>query len=1019
MDNISRFPSRDREGALFWEAVMRSAKRVSSGGAGFHPADRASALSRISSGPAAEGCGNTRLRLLGSHRRHRQFARWLPYCLLGVAFGTPAFLTAQTDEFPSKPFPRIETEMHSAVIRRIAVDTGEHFVVTASDDKTARVWDLRNGNLLRILRPPQGDGDVGKLYAVAISPDGATVVLGGYTRASGTTIWLFDRASGNLIRQINGFPDVVQHLSYSQNGRYLAAGLGSNGIRIYRTSDYQEAARDTQYEDGVYWVDFDRTGRLVTASYDGSVRLYASDFRLLQKKQAPGGKRPFSGRFSPDASKVAVGFADSTAVNVLSGQDLSLLYAPNTTQVTSGSLSTIAWSRVGQLLYGAGTYGQPLSRVLRWTNAGQGPVRLWPVTPSTIMDLTALSDSRLAFGSQDPAVGVLNSDGQMAWRHTQESLDLRRTELGLRLSPAGDIVVFGRWNLDTRDTLIQRKAHFSIPDRKFRFDPPDDASLQPARTTGLNIADWKDTEKPTLNGRALDLYAHEMSRSLAISANADSFLLGTEFWLRLFDRQGKQRWNTAVPSAAWDVNLTQDGRYAVGALGDGTIRWYEAATGKEVLAVFVHKDGQRWVAWTPDGFYDASPGGDSLFGYHLNQGANQAGEFVKVDQVRDLFYRQDLIAHRLKPDGAQAIQAALKNVPDIRTVLAGGLPPELELVSQSQSESQGEFDLQFRVKSARGGTGRVVYRVDGAEIEGREPGILLPGSVTQNHHFDLSPGRHEVAVTVFNAKNQVESRSIASIVNVTAPTLTPSLYVVAAGISNYRDHDLNEGVKYAAADAKTVIDRLTQQSRGLFDRVIPYPLYDDQATRTGIQQAVGKVASVIKPADVFVLYLAGHGTASDGNYYFIPWEVRYTSNDALLKESLDQESLRKLLAQIPAKKTLVLLDTCGSAAFSQEGRDPLSQKGAIDRFAKITGRATLAAAAQTALEGVENHGVFTYAVLEALSKAADPSSGFVEVTRLADYVVDAVPQITKQRFGYEQIPMWIFQGQTFPIARKP
>jgi hypothetical protein len=112
------------------------------------------------------------------------------------------------------------------------------------------------------------------------------------------------------------------------------------------------------------------------------------------------------------------------------------------------------------------------------------------------------------------------------------------------------------------------------------------------------------------------------------------------------------------------------------------------------------------------------------------------------------------------------------------------------------------------------------------------------------------------------------------------------------------------------------------------------------------------------------------------------------------------------------------LDTCGSAAFSQQGRDALSQKGAIDKLARITGRATLAAAANTALERVENHGVFTYAVLEALSKVTDPN-GFVQVSGLADYVVDRVPEITKQRFGYEQIPMWIFQGQTFPIARRP
>ena len=76
---------------------------------------------------------------------------------------------------------RIEAGMHTAPITRIDVDAAERFLVTASDDKTARVWDLANGQLLQVLRPPLVAGDEGKLYAVAISPDGTTVATGGWT----------------------------------------------------------------------------------------------------------------------------------------------------------------------------------------------------------------------------------------------------------------------------------------------------------------------------------------------------------------------------------------------------------------------------------------------------------------------------------------------------------------------------------------------------------------------------------------------------------------------------------------------------------------------------------------------------------------------------------------------------------------------------------------------------------------------------------------------------------------------
>lgn len=77
------------------------------------------------------------------------------------------------------PFLRLETGMHTARINRISVDAAARYVVTASEDKTARVWELATGKLLQTLRPPIGEGNEGKLFAVALSPDGQEVAVGG------------------------------------------------------------------------------------------------------------------------------------------------------------------------------------------------------------------------------------------------------------------------------------------------------------------------------------------------------------------------------------------------------------------------------------------------------------------------------------------------------------------------------------------------------------------------------------------------------------------------------------------------------------------------------------------------------------------------------------------------------------------------------------------------------------------------------------------------------------------------
>src|ERR1035438_855726 len=104
-----------------------------------------------------------------------------PIALISVAIACGLFAAGvRAADPPSAPYLRIETGIHTAPIRRIDTDAAGRFLVTASEDKTARVWDLQTGNLLKVLRPPQGDGDEGKLYAAAISPDGATVAVGGY-----------------------------------------------------------------------------------------------------------------------------------------------------------------------------------------------------------------------------------------------------------------------------------------------------------------------------------------------------------------------------------------------------------------------------------------------------------------------------------------------------------------------------------------------------------------------------------------------------------------------------------------------------------------------------------------------------------------------------------------------------------------------------------------------------------------------------------------------------------------------
>jgi hypothetical protein len=81
------------------------------------------------------------------------------------------------------------------------------------------------------------------------------------------------------------------------------------------------------------------------------------------------------------------------------------------------------------------------------------------------------------------------------------------------------------------------------------------------------------------------------------------------------------------------------------AYGDGTIRWHRLLDGKELLALFIHPDGQRWIIWTPQGYYDASLGVDELIGWHVNQGLDRAPDFYPASRFRDRFYQYQRCRH--------------------------------------------------------------------------------------------------------------------------------------------------------------------------------------------------------------------------------------------------------------------------------------------------------------------------------------------------------------------------------------
>jgi hypothetical protein len=106
-------------------------------------------------------------------------------------------------------------------------------------------------------------------------------------------------------------------------------------------------------------------------------------------------------------------------------------------------------------------------------------------------------------------------------------------------------------------------------------------------------------------------------------------------------------------------------------------------------------------------------------------------------------------------------------------------------------------------------------------------------------------------VTAFNAQNTVESTPVETTVQMQADERRPTLYVLALGVSNYRDRALQ--LRYAADDAKALVDTLRRQGQWLFTTVEVTSLLDRDVTLGKLDAAFRDLAGKVQAHDVFIL----------------------------------------------------------------------------------------------------------------------------------------------------------------------
>jgi hypothetical protein len=430
----------------------------------------------------------------------------------------------------------------------------------------------------------------------------------------------------------------------------------------------------------------------------------------------------------------------------------------------------------------------------------------------------------------------------------------------------------------------------------------------------------------------------------------------------------------------------------------------------ELLALFPHADGQRWVLWTPQGYYQASVGGEDLIGWHLNRGLD-APEFYGASRFREAFYRPDVLARvlpALDVGEARRLADQVRGEPtrprDVRTVL----PPRVTILSPAAGTptTAPQLTLLYEAESDGGPITAVEVRVNGRPAEEPQHVKKPFQSAPQTHGVFgqvtvLVPPEHAtVDVIARNAHGASEPARFVSAWAGGPDWAKPALYVLAIGVSQYQRATAN--LKWAARDAQAFAAALTAQEGGLYKKVTVRLLPNDQATRQAIITGLNWLRRETTSRDVAVVFLAGHGFRGDKNeYYFLPHDGNPEEPQVTAVRDFD---IREFLGEV-AGKTVLFLDTCYSGGL-RPGRGPTDALPDVTKLANELADADAGVIVFASSTGRERsleldpfqHGAFTQALLEGLRGEADYTQDrFIAISELETYLAERVKALTEGR----------------------
>ena len=527
-------------------------------------------------------------------------------------------------DHPEKPYPvevrisLIESSFHNSAMLKghtdqicsIAFSPDGTRVVSTSNDKTIRIWDLETGKMLKML---EGHND--EVNTAAFSPDGKLIV----SASKDSTVRIWDAATGMQLNNLKGHNAPLLSATFSPDGKSIISVSDMDSYIIWDTRTGRQIKKQDRYASD--FAVFSPDGKFFATRAVGftdnldNVKIWDISSGSPSCKLEGHTSSVSNAAFSPDGRLIATGSMDNTIRIWEKASDEGVFIPLRVIEGHTRWVRSTAFSPDGKRIV---------------STSDDNTIRVWDVeTGKQLKEFKLLHDpaNRTAFcpdgnrvvsaSAYDNTIKIWDLESDMK-PIAFKDMDSKR----VAFSPDGEkvlsvsyfhniIVVYDAETGESLKVFHTSRDHYSAafsPDGKKiiaelndeTFETIDAESGEQLGIKEWNLNDYRVVYRTTFNPQnAQVLYINPRDKS--------SFIIMER------NKNGGKPIKDIIGGHTERINSTAfspDGKYIATASDDKTIRIWDAETHKMLRIIRGHTLQVSTAIFSPDGYYIVSASRD-------------------------------------------------------------------------------------------------------------------------------------------------------------------------------------------------------------------------------------------------------------------------------------------------------------------------------------------------------------------------------------------------------------------------